>query len=83
MQSGGLKGVSGELIDAASLEGCLMMSVPAEKDKGKAFSVFWAIVSRRGGGLLLDNPADIRASSTRDLSWAPLLFSESPLKPVK
>jgi hypothetical protein len=25
-------------------EGCLMMSLPEEKDKGRAFSIFWAIV---------------------------------------
>jgi len=36
--------VSQPTLRSKSTEGCLMMSLPEEKDKGRAFSIFWAIV---------------------------------------
>ncbi|PIL26851.1 MFS general substrate transporter [Ganoderma sinense ZZ0214-1] len=39
--AGALLGVSAALLWSA--QGCIMMSYPLEKDKGKAFAVFWAI----------------------------------------
>jgi hypothetical protein len=59
------------------VEGCLMMAIPSEKDKGKAFSLFWAIVSRTSPACLDQNfstdtpPTSTCPSSTRVRSWAP------------
>jgi len=39
--AGALLGISAALLWSA--QGCIMMSYPLEKDKGKSFSVFWAI----------------------------------------
>jgi hypothetical protein len=39
--AGGVLGVSAALLWSA--QGSIMMSYPLEKDKGKAFAVFWAI----------------------------------------
>lgn len=39
--AGALLGVTAALLWSA--QGCIMMSYPLEKDKGKAFGVFWAI----------------------------------------
>ncbi|TBU25016.1 major facilitator superfamily domain-containing protein [Dichomitus squalens] len=39
--AGALLGISAALLWSA--QGCIMMSYPMEKDKGKAFGVFWAI----------------------------------------
>ena len=39
--AGGLLGISAALLWSA--QGCIMMSYPLEKDKGKAFGIFWAI----------------------------------------
>ena len=39
--AGGVLGVSAALLWSA--QGSIMMSYPLEKDKGKAFGVFWAI----------------------------------------
>jgi hypothetical protein len=54
-----------------------MMAIPSEKDKGKAFSLFWAIVSRIPS-VCLDqdlstdtSPTSTCSSSTRVRSWAP------------
>ncbi|CDO77572.1 hypothetical protein BN946_scf184926.g9 [Trametes cinnabarina] len=39
--AGAILGVSAALLWSA--QGCIMMSYPLEKDKGKAFAIFWAI----------------------------------------
>ena len=39
--AGALLGITAALLWSA--QGCIMMSYPLEKDKGKAFGVFWAI----------------------------------------
>jgi drug/metabolite transporter (DMT)-like permease len=39
--AGAILGITAALLWSA--QGCIMMSYPLEKDKGKAFGVFWAI----------------------------------------
>jgi MFS family permease len=39
--AGAILGVTAALLWSA--QGCIMMSYPLEKDKGKAFGIFWAI----------------------------------------
>lgn len=75
--AGGVLGVSAALLWSA--QGSIMMSYPLEKDKGKAFAVFWAIFQFGSLiGSLIALAINIRSGKLSAVSTATYLVSPSP-----
>jgi hypothetical protein len=72
--AGGVLGVSAALLWSA--QGSIMMSYPLEKDKGKAFAVFWAIFQFGSLiGSLIALAINIRSGKLSAVSTATYLVS--------
>ncbi len=76
--AGGVLGVSAALLWSA--QGAIMMSYPLEKDKGKAFGVFWAIFQFGSFiGSVIALAINIRKGKLSDVSTATYLVRFSVL----
>lgn len=76
--AGGVLGVSAALLWSA--QGSIMMSYPLEKDKGKAFAVFWAIFQFGSLiGSLIALAINIRSGKLSAVSTATYLVSLLPV----
>jgi hypothetical protein len=78
--AGGVLGVSAALLWSA--QGAIMMSYPLEKDKGKAFGIFWAIFQFGSFiGSVIALAINIRSGKLSEVSTATYLVTHFPPSP--
>jgi MFS family permease len=79
--SGAVLGVSAALLWSA--QGAVMMSYPLEKDKGKAFAIFWAIFSFGAFiGAVIALAINIRSGTLGAVSTSTYIVRRRPYTPL-